>query len=118
VLLVDDEADAREVVAGILGHYVAAVVAVASVADAIQRLKEGRTDVLLTDIAMPGQDGYDLIRQVRKLGVPAAALTAFASDEDRRRALAAGSQVHLSKPVDPDVLVDTIAMLGRRASVG
>jgi CheY-like chemotaxis protein len=55
---------------------------------------------------------------VRKLGVPAAALTAFASDEDRRRALAAGSQVHLSKPVDPDVLVDTIAMLGRRASVG
>ena len=117
VLLVDDEADAREVVAGILKHYGATVVSVASVADAVTRLREGRIDVLLTDIAMPGQDGYDLIRRVRKLGVPAAALTAFATDEDRRKALAAGFQVHLSKPVEPDVLVDTIEILGRRASV-
>jgi CheY-like chemotaxis protein/two-component sensor histidine kinase len=117
VLLVDDEADAREVVAGILRHYGATVVSVATVADAVARLREGRIDVLLTDIAMPGQDGYDLIRRVRKLGVPAAALTAFATDEDRRKALAAGFQVHLSKPVEPSVLIDTIETLGRRATV-
>jgi CheY-like chemotaxis protein len=117
VLLVDDEADAREVVAGILRHYGATVVSVATVADAVARLREGRIDVLLTDIAMPGQDGYDLIRRVRKLGVPAAALTAFATDEDRRKALAAGFQVHLSKPVEPSVLIDTIETLGRRAPV-
>jgi CheY-like chemotaxis protein len=117
VLLVDDEADAREVVAGILRHYGASVVAVSSAADAITRLREGHIDVLLTDIAMPGQDGYDLIRRVRKLGVPAAALTAFTSDEDRRKALAAGFQVHLSKPVEPSVLIDTIETLGRRAGV-
>jgi CheY-like chemotaxis protein/two-component sensor histidine kinase len=117
VLLVDDEADAREVVAGILRHYGATVVSVASVADAVTRLKEGRIDVLLTDIAMPGQDGYDLIRRVRKLGVPTAALTAFASEEDRRKALAAGFQVHLSKPVEPGLLIDTIEMLGRKTSV-
>jgi CheY-like chemotaxis protein/two-component sensor histidine kinase len=117
VLLVDDEADAREVVAGILRHYGADVVAVSSAADAITRLREGRIDVLLTDIAMPGQDGYDLIRRVRRLGVPAAALTAFTSDEDRRKALAAGFQVHLSKPVEPSVLIETIETLGRRAGV-
>jgi CheY-like chemotaxis protein/two-component sensor histidine kinase len=117
VLLVDDEADAREVVAGILKHYGAGVVAVSSAADAIARLREGRIDVLLTDIAMPGQDGYDLIRRVRKLGVPSAALTAFTSDEDRRKALAAGFQIHLSKPVEPDVLIDTIETLGRRTGV-
>jgi CheY-like chemotaxis protein len=117
VLLVDDEADAREVVAGILRHYGAGVVAVRSAAEAIARLREGRIDVLLTDIAMPVQDGYDLIRRVRKLGVPAAALTAFTSDEDRRKALAAGFQVHLSKPVEPGVLIDTIETLGRRAGV-
>ena len=117
VLLVDDEADAREVVAGILRHYGATVVSVASVADAVTRLREGRIDVLPTDIAMPGQDGYDLIRRVRKLGVPTAALTAFASEEDRRKALAAGFQVHLSKPVEPGLLIDTIEMLGRKTSV-
>lgn len=117
VLLVDDEADAREVVAGILRHYGATVVPVASVADAVTRLREGRIDVLLTDIAMPGQDGYDLIRRVRKLGVPTAALTAFATEEDRRKALAAGFQVHLSKPVEPGLLIDTIEMLGRKTSV-
>jgi CheY-like chemotaxis protein len=117
VLLVDDEADAREVVAAILRHYGAAVVSVATAADAIARMRAGRIDVLLTDIAMPGQDGYDLIRRVRKLGVPAAALTAFTSEEDRRKALAAGFQVHLSKPVEPGVLIDTIETLGRRANV-
>jgi CheY-like chemotaxis protein/two-component sensor histidine kinase len=113
VLLVDDEADAREVVAGILKHYGASVVPTSSVADALARLKQERIDVLLTDIAMPGQDGYDLIRRVRKLGVPVAALTAFASEEDRRRALEAGFQVYLSKPVDPHVLIETIEALGR-----
>jgi CheY-like chemotaxis protein len=74
---------------------------------------------LLADIGMPGADGYYLIRYVRGLEtstasqMPAEAVTAFASDADRRRALEAGFQVHLSKPVDPAALVATVAVLGR-----
>jgi len=120
VLLVDDEEDSREVVAGILTHYGAVVLPAASVADALVALRQERIDVLLTDIAMPGEDGYDLIRRLRKLdagtGLPAAALTAFASEDDRKRALEAGFQVHLSKPIDPQVLIDTVETLGKRAT--
>ena len=118
VLVVDDEADAREVVAGILAHYGADVVPAASVAEALAVLERNQVDVLLTDIAMPGQDGYDLIRRMRHadriINVPTAALTAFASEQDRLHALEAGFQVHLSKPIDPRVLVETVETLGRR----
>jgi len=118
VLVVDDEADAREIVAGILRHYGAVVVAAASVAEAFTVLGRERVDVLLTDIAMPGQDGYDLIRRMQHpdslIKVPTAALTAFASEVDRRHALDAGFQAHLSKPIDPHVLVETVATLARR----
>jgi len=120
VLLVDDEEDSREVVAGILTHYGAVVLPAASVADALVALRQERIDVLLTDIAMPGEDGYDLIRRLRKLDagteLPVAALTAFASEDDRKRALEAGFQVHLSKPIDPQVLIDTVETLGKRAT--
>jgi CheY-like chemotaxis protein/two-component sensor histidine kinase len=119
VLLVDDEEDSREVVAGILSHYGAVVLPAACVADALAALRRERIDVLVTDIAMPGEDGYDLIHRLRKLKVgtelPAAALTAFASEDDRKRALEAGFQVHLSKPIDPNVLIDTVETLGKRA---
>jgi CheY-like chemotaxis protein len=119
VLLVDDEPDAREALAGILQHYGAIVRAASSAADAIAVLRAQPVDVLLADIGMPGADGYDLIRDVRCLEsrlvsqVPAVAVTAFTSDADRRRALEAGFQVHLSKPVDPSALVATVAALGK-----
>jgi CheY-like chemotaxis protein len=118
VLLVDDEPDAREALSGILQLHGATVQAAGSAADAIAVLQHEAFDVLLADIGMPGADGYDLIRYVRALEngsshMPAAAVTAFASDVDRRRALDAGFQVHLSKPVDPAALVATVAVLGR-----
>ena len=75
--------------------------------------------VLLADIAMPGEDGYALIRRLRACprsavaSIPAAALTAFARDEDRQQALQAGFQLHLSKPIDPGLLVDAVAHLGK-----
>ena len=81
-------------------------------------LQRERVDVLLADIAMPGQDGYDLIRQVRAMesgtaAIPAAALTAFARAEDRNKALQAGFQLHLTKPIALPSLVDAVAALGR-----
>jgi CheY-like chemotaxis protein len=119
VLLVDDEPDAREALTTILELHGAVVHGAGSAADAIAALQHDPFDVLLADIGMPGADGYDLIRYVRGLEtssasqMPAAAVTAFASDADRRRALDAGFQVHLSKPVDPAALVATVAVLGR-----
>lgn len=119
VLLVDDEPDAREALTAILQMHGAVVRSADSAADAIGALQHDAFDVLLADIGMPGADGYDLIRYVRALEhgsagrMPAAAVTAFASDADRRRALDAGFQVHLSKPVDPAALVATVAVLGR-----
>jgi len=119
VLLVDDEPDAREALSRILQHYGATVRAASSAADAMETLRSEHVDVLLADIGMPGEDGYDLIRAVRRLTspeacqVPAVAVTAFTSDADRRRALDAGYQVHLSKPIDPSALVATVAELGR-----
>jgi CheY-like chemotaxis protein len=73
--------------------------------------------VLVSDIAMPGEDGYTLMRGLRTRGgdvgrIPAVALTAFAGSQDRDRALAAGYQLHLSKPIEPDALVDAVARLG------
>jgi CheY-like chemotaxis protein len=121
VLLVDDEPDARDALRGILQLHGAVVRTAGSAADAIGALQHDTYDVLVADIGMPGADGYDLIRYVRGLEngsarhMPAAAVTAFASDADRRRALDAGFQVHLAKPVDPASLVATVAVLGRPA---
>jgi CheY-like chemotaxis protein len=76
--------------------------------------------VLLADIAMPGEDGYSLIRKIRALeqpglaSIPAAALTAFARNEDRQQALQAGFQLHLAKPIDAQTLVSAVATLGAR----
>ena len=81
-----------------------------------------RVDVLLADIAMPHEDGYALIRRLRAMdargigAIPAAALTAFARDEDRKQTLQAGFQMHLTKPVDRRSLIEAVATLGRRAS--
>jgi PAS domain S-box-containing protein len=118
LLVVDDEEDARDLMAEVLGRYGAQVVALSSADEALERLASFRPDVLISDIGMPGRDGYDLIRAVRALGpergglVPAVALTAYARMEDRLRALAAGFQVHVPKPVEPAELIQVVASLG------
>jgi CheY-like chemotaxis protein len=117
VLIVDDDPDAREVVAAILRHYGASVIVATSVSTALVALKREHVDVLIADLGMPIEDGYDLIRHVRSselekiARLPAAALTAYTTEEDRDRVLAAGFQFHLAKPVDPAVLVATVERL-------
>ena len=115
VLLVDDDAGARESVAAVLEQSGASVRAVESAAEAVETLEREPPDVLLSDIAMPGLDGYALLGQARArlqgAQLPAAALTAYAGATDRTRALAAGFQAHLAKPVDPAELVAVVAQL-------
>ena len=117
VLLADDEADVRELMTAALERAGATVISVDSAAAALHVLNERDVDVLLADIAMPAQDGYDLIRAVRELPtpraahVPAAAVTACARDDERQRALAAGFQLHLAKPLQPGALVNAVARL-------
>jgi CheY-like chemotaxis protein len=117
VLVVDDDADARGLLRSVLEAFGAQVEAVALASEALEALARGRPHVLVSDIGMPGTDGYELIRQVRQLGAaeggatPAIALTAFARSEDRRRAIAAGYQMHLAKPVEPSEFVTVVASL-------
>jgi CheY-like chemotaxis protein/two-component sensor histidine kinase len=121
ILLVEDEIDSREILRQMLSLTGAFVEAVGSVAEAMVAFDHARPDVLLSDIGMPIEDGYSLIRRIRALiperggKVPAAAITAYATAEDRERALAAGFQLHLSKPVDPERLSAAIATLIGRA---
>jgi signal transduction histidine kinase/CheY-like chemotaxis protein len=122
VLIVDDDADARTMVQRILGESRASVLAAASAAEALEILKRDRPTVLVSDIGMPGEDGYEFIRKVRALppntggDTPAVALTAFARSEDRQRALRAGYQLHIAKPVEPLELITVCASLvGRLA---
>ena len=119
VLVVDDDDDARRLVAMILEDCGAHVTTASSVDDAMRRLAEGVPDLLLSDIGMPDKDGYDLIQMVRALprerggDIPAAALTAYARPEDRRRMLNAGYSIHLPKPVEPAELVAVVSTLSR-----
>ena len=121
VLAVDDEPDARELLQVVLSHYNANVKVVASTSDALKVIQEWQPNVIISDIGMPGEDGYALIRKLRGLpadrggNVPAAALTAYARSEDRVRAIAAGYQTHLTKPVEPSELVAVVASLAGRA---
>ena len=123
VLVLDDEEDAREVVSRLLKDAGAVVTAAASVPEALERLAGGfAPDVIVSDIGLPERDGYDFIREVRHMApplnaVPAAALTALARLEDRKRALLAGFQTHLAKPVDPAELVATVASLAGRTGL-
>jgi CheY-like chemotaxis protein len=118
VLVVDDDTESREVVAASLQSCQAVVRTAASASQAFEVLQREHIDVLLADIAMPGEDGYALIKRVRALkvenaGIPAAALTALARDEDRQQALDAGYQLHLAKPIDAASLVAAVASLGK-----
>jgi PAS domain S-box-containing protein len=117
VLLVDDDVDTLDILAIILEKAGAEVSAVTSVADALEIVEQSRPDVLVSDIAMPGEDGFSLIKRVRQLEtnkdlrVPAVALTSYASVEDRVNTIDAGYQIHVSKPVDGTELIATIASL-------
>jgi PAS domain S-box-containing protein len=123
VLAVDDEADSRGLLRVVLEAAGATVTTAASAAEALGLLESSPPDVLVADIGMPEMDGFDFIRHVRTLParaaaqVPAAALTAFARSEDRTKALQAGFEMHLAKPVDPGELVASVATLARRHRV-
>jgi CheY-like chemotaxis protein len=120
VLLVDDEADSREIVKAMLEQNGAKVKAVSSAYEALLTFAEWRPDVLVSDIGMPAEDGYSLIRKVRSLpperggGVPAAALTGYAGRTDYLKALSAGYQSHIKKPVDLEELIAVIESLAGR----
>ena len=120
VLFVDDDPDARHMGKRILSDRKAEVILASSAVEALSIVQEQRPDVIVSDIGMPDADGYEFIRKVRQLpahagrDTPAAALTAFARSEDRRKALGAGYQSHIVKPVEPAELVMVVASLIRR----
>ena len=120
VLVVDDEPDACALVAAVLRERGAEVVAVESASEALAELGQQRFDVLVSDIGMPGMDGYGLISKIRQLPpdrggrMPAAALTAYAGVKDRMRVLSAGYQMHIPKPVEPAELTTVVANLAGR----
>lgn len=120
VLVCDDEEDTRLLVTVVLERCGASVTSVASAQEAMAALQHSRPDILISDIGMPGEDGYSLIKKVRSLSIedggkiPAAALTAYARMEDRMKALRSGFQIHLPKPVEPAELVTVVANLAGR----
>jgi PAS domain S-box-containing protein len=122
VMIVDDEAEARDLLTAMLTRRGAEVKACGSAAEALEEIERWRPSVLVSDIGMPGEDGYTLIGKLRTLGpergggVPAVALTAYARSEDRMRALTSGFQVHVPKPIEAGELVVVIASLAGRLS--
>ena len=120
VLIVDDEPEAREIISTVIMRTGAEVTACTTATEALAKLAEWKPDVILSDIAMPDEDGYSFIGKVRSLPrdkggeTPAAALTAYARDVDRRQALAAGYQMHIAKPIGASQLVHMVARLAGR----
>jgi CheY-like chemotaxis protein len=116
VLVVDDHGDAREVLGVALREHGAEVHLAAGAAEALEILGRTKVDVMVSDLAMPGSDGYELIaavRAARGTAIPAVALTAYAGGDVRERAIAAGFAAHATKPMDPEDLADLIARLPR-----
>jgi len=119
LLLVDDDPDTREFLMVALRNFGAQVTSVASAGEAFEAVKSARPDVLISDIQMPDEDGFSLIRRVRELDrnpastLPALALTAYAKDEDRARVISAGFQSFLAKPVLPETLASAVASIAR-----
>ncbi|HEX5128197.1 MAG TPA: ATP-binding protein, partial [Usitatibacter sp.] len=119
VLVVDDDEDARDLARRLLEGCKAEVLTAGSTPEAMGALEGGSFDVLVSDIGMPGEDGYSLMRRVRELppdrngDIPAMALTAYARGEDRVKAIRAGFHMHAAKPVDPAELIAAVANLGR-----
>jgi CheY-like chemotaxis protein len=120
ILVVDDDADAREVVSTILSQAGAEVATASSAPQALDLVERWVPNVLISDIGMPGEDGYQLIRKIRARfsdksnQIPAIALTAFARSQDRLKALSAGYQTHVAKPIEPLELVTVVASLTQR----
>lgn len=120
VLLVDDDSDTLTLMATALKRRQANVTAVSSAGEAIQEITRKRPDVLVSDIAMPDEDGYGLIKKIRSLengvseNIPAVAITAYAKEEDRQRALSAGFQIYLAKPVELTELISVVARAAKR----
>lgn len=122
VLVIDDQVDARALAGRVLSQAGASVLSAGSVTEGLHFLKASDFDVVVCDIGMPGRDGYNFIRTVRswpepKGNIPAVALTAYARDRDRNRALHAGFQMHVAKPVEPGELVLVVARLAGRTAV-
>jgi signal transduction histidine kinase/ActR/RegA family two-component response regulator len=120
ILVVDDDTDTLQLMTTALTTRHATVTAVSSAGEALQAVKANRPDVLVSDIAMPDEDGYGLIRKIRALDgesepvIPAVAITAYAKEEDRSRALSSGFQAYLAKPVELTELISVIAKAARR----
>jgi CheY-like chemotaxis protein len=119
IIVVDDEPDARDVISRVLSRAGAKTTAVGSVREALAAVTVQKPDLIVSDIAMPDQDGYDLARQLKEMAagnggaIPALALTAYAREEDRQRCLSAGFEAHLAKPVDPSELLGAVARLSQ-----
>jgi CheY-like chemotaxis protein len=124
VLLIDDHPVVRQVITRLLQEWGAKVTAVPGVSEALEALGRERPSVVLSDIEMPGEDGYALIRKLRALPpdrggqIPAAALTGLTGDADRARVLRAGFQDHVAKPVDARRLVEVVTMLAHQPAWG
>ena len=120
VLVVDDEPDARALVQRLLQDCQAIVATASSADEALHFLDTTMPDVIVSDVGMPGTDGYSLMRRIRArddagAAVPAIALTAYVRAEDQSRAIAAGFQCHLRKPVEAATLLSSVERLGREA---
>ena len=118
-LVVDDDADARDLTKQVLTDAGATVIIVSNAQAALDSVKNSGANILISDISMPGRDGYELIRSIRANGfgvdvLPALAVTAFARMQDRAEALAAGFQDHIVKPIDPSELILRVSILRRR----
>jgi CheY-like chemotaxis protein len=117
VLVVDDEDDARELLSEVLGHCKIRVSTARSAQEALRMVQEIRPDLVVSDIGMPEDDGYTLIKRLRALPperggkTPTVALTAYARTEDRTKALVAGFNMHVPKPVEPAELIAVLASL-------
>lgn len=123
VLLVEDDADSREMLTVMFDQYAMKTIAVDSAAAALDAVQNIQADILISDVGLPGEDGYTLIRKIRQLTpeqngqIPAIALTGYASLQDRAHALEAGYQEHLAKPVDLEILIELIkSLLGSKAA--
>lgn len=119
ILVVDDEADSRDLIMLILTRCGGEVKCSDSVASAIRQAKKWQPDLVITDIGMPNEDGYNLMNSLKRLTIneaspPAIALTAYATSEDRDRVLEAGFRMHITKPIDPDTLVKSVATISGR----
>jgi CheY-like chemotaxis protein len=122
ILVVDDEGDSRDLVKAILTRYGSEVNCCESAAEALKAVRDWKPDLLISDIGMPSEDGYSLIKKIRKMRskqareTPAVALTAYVTKEDRESALTAGFQLHIAKPIEPAALVMSIASVTGRKS--